>query len=133
MTISVAPAGAFGFLIGHDYPGLETLGYSLTPSREGFGRRRAQCGGGLGLRIAHAPGTRRLRGFCDLDSGPVIRSLAGRVSVVVIEHDVDLVMSISDRVIVLHQGRKLFEGTPAEVRASSAVRDAYLGAEHGAA
>ncbi len=63
----------------------------------------------------------------------LIRSLAGRVSVVVIEHDVDLVMSISDRVIVLHQGRKLFEGTPAEVRASSAVRDAYLGAEHGAA
>jgi branched-chain amino acid transport system ATP-binding protein len=63
----------------------------------------------------------------------LIRSLAGRVSVVVIEHDVDLVMSISDRVIVLHQGRKLFEGTPAEVRGSSAVRDAYLGAEHGAA
>jgi branched-chain amino acid transport system ATP-binding protein len=63
----------------------------------------------------------------------LIRSLAGRVSVVVIEHDVELVMSISDRVIVLHQGRKLFEGTPAEVRASSVVRDAYLGAEHGAA
>jgi branched-chain amino acid transport system ATP-binding protein len=63
----------------------------------------------------------------------LIRSLAGRVSVVVIEHDIDLVMSISDRVIVLHQGRKLFEGTPAEVRGSSAVRDAYLGAEHGAA
>jgi len=63
----------------------------------------------------------------------LIRSLAGRVSVIVIEHDVDLVMSISDRVIVLHQGRKLFEGTPAEVRGSSAVRDAYLGAEHGAA
>jgi len=63
----------------------------------------------------------------------LIRSLAGRVSVVVIEHDIDLVMSISDRVIVLHQGRKLFEGTPAEVRGSDAVRDAYLGAEHGAA
>jgi len=63
----------------------------------------------------------------------LIRSLAGRVSVIVIEHDIDLVMSISDRVIVLHQGRKLFEGTPAEVSGSSAVRDAYLGAGHGAA
>jgi branched-chain amino acid transport system ATP-binding protein len=63
----------------------------------------------------------------------LIRSLAGRLSVVVIEHDVDLVMSISDRVIVLHQGCKLFEGTPAEVRGSGVVRDAYLGTEHGAA
>jgi branched-chain amino acid transport system ATP-binding protein len=63
----------------------------------------------------------------------LIRSLAGRVSVVVIEHDIDLVMSISDHVIVLHQGRKLFEGKPAEVRNSRAVRDAYLGVDHGAA
>jgi len=63
----------------------------------------------------------------------LIRSLAGRVSVVVIEHDIELVMSISDHVIVLHQGRKLFEGAPADVRGSGVVRDAYLGAEHGAA
>jgi branched-chain amino acid transport system ATP-binding protein len=62
----------------------------------------------------------------------LIKSLAGRVSVLMIEHDVDLVMNISDHVIVLHQGRKLFEGPPAEVRNSSAVRAAYLGAEHGA-
>ena len=45
--------------------------------------------------------------------------------------DVDLVMNISDHVIVLHQGQKLFEGPPAEVRNSSAVRAAYLGADHG--
>jgi branched-chain amino acid transport system ATP-binding protein len=63
----------------------------------------------------------------------LIKSLAGRVSVLLIEHDIELVMSISDHVIVLHQGRKLFEGTPAEVRASSAVRDAYLGTDDGAA
>jgi branched-chain amino acid transport system ATP-binding protein len=60
----------------------------------------------------------------------LIKSLAGRVSVLVIEHDVDLVMNISDHVIVLHQGRKLFEGPPAQVRNSSAVRAAYLGADH---
>jgi branched-chain amino acid transport system ATP-binding protein len=63
----------------------------------------------------------------------LIRSLAGRVSVIVIEHDIDLVMSVSDHVIVMHQGRKLFEGAPAEVRASRAVREAYLGAVDGAA
>jgi branched-chain amino acid transport system ATP-binding protein len=60
----------------------------------------------------------------------LIKSLAGRVSVLMIEHDVDLVMNISDHVIVLHQGQKLFEGPPADVRNSSAVRAAYLGADH---
>ena len=62
----------------------------------------------------------------------LIKSLAGRVSVLMIEHDVDLVMNISDHVIVMHQGQKLFEGPPAEVRNSSAVRAAYLGAHDGA-
>ena len=60
----------------------------------------------------------------------LIKSLAGRVSVLMIEHDVDLVMNISDHVIVMRQGQKLFEGPPAEVRNSSAVRAAYLGADH---
>jgi branched-chain amino acid transport system ATP-binding protein len=64
----------------------------------------------------------------------LIKSLAGRVTVLMIEHDVDLVMGISDHIIVLHQGRNLFEGTPAQVRDSSAVRAAYLGgADHAAA
>jgi branched-chain amino acid transport system ATP-binding protein len=43
------------------------------------------------------------------------------------------VMSISDHVIVMHQGGKLFEGPPREVRASPAVREAYLGHHDGAA
>jgi branched-chain amino acid transport system ATP-binding protein len=63
----------------------------------------------------------------------LIKSVAGGVTVLLIEHDIDLVMQISDHVIVMHQGRKLFEGAPAEVRASPLVRAAYLGSEHGAA
>ena len=63
----------------------------------------------------------------------LIKSLAGRVTMLLIEHDVDLVMSLSDHVIVMHQGEKLFEGTPQEVRASARVREAYLGAQHAAA
>jgi branched-chain amino acid transport system ATP-binding protein len=63
----------------------------------------------------------------------LIKSLAGRVTVLLIEHDIELVLSISDHVIVMHQGRKLFEGTPGEVRASPAVREAYLGVEHAVA
>lgn len=46
---------------------------------------------------------------------------------VVIEHNMDFVMSLCSRVIVLAEGRVLAEGTPAEVRANPAVIDAYLG------
>ncbi len=45
----------------------------------------------------------------------LIKSLAGRVTVLLIEHDIDLVMSLSDHVVVMHQGQKLFEGTPSAV------------------
>jgi branched-chain amino acid transport system ATP-binding protein len=63
----------------------------------------------------------------------LIKSLRGRVTILVVEHDIDLVMSLSDHVIVMHQGAKLFEGTPGEVRASSLVREIYLGVDHAAA
>jgi branched-chain amino acid transport system ATP-binding protein len=63
----------------------------------------------------------------------LIKSLAGRVTVLLIEHDIELVMGLSDHVIVMHQGEKLFEGPPAAVKANAAVREAYLGVEHGAA
>jgi branched-chain amino acid transport system ATP-binding protein len=63
----------------------------------------------------------------------LIKGLAGRVTVLLIEHDIDLVMSLSDHVVVMHQGHKLFEGTPGQVRASPLVREAYLGVDHAAA
>jgi branched-chain amino acid transport system ATP-binding protein len=67
----------------------------------------------------------------DIDA--LIKGLAGRVTVLLIEHDIELVMSLSDHVIVMHQGQKLFEGTPDAVRASPLVRQAYLGVDHAAA
>jgi branched-chain amino acid transport system permease protein len=52
------------------------------------------------------------------------------LSILLVEHDMDLVMDITDRIVVMEFGVKLMEGTPAEVQASPAVRAAYLGTEH---
>jgi branched-chain amino acid transport system ATP-binding protein len=51
-------------------------------------------------------------------------------TIALIEHDMGVVMDISDRVVVLDYGRKIADGPPSEVRSDQAVLDAYLGVAH---
>lgn len=58
----------------------------------------------------------------------LIRSLAdGRLTIVLVEHNMQVVMNLAQRITVMHQGRILAEGTPAEVAADPQVQSAYLG------
>mgnify|MGYP001765292022 CR=1 FL=1 len=62
----------------------------------------------------------------------LIRRIADQgITVVLVEHDMKMVMNISDRILVLDYGKKLAEGSAAEVRANPDVIAAYLGASHG--
>ena len=57
----------------------------------------------------------------------LVRALKGRYTIVLIEHKIDIIMSVSDRISVMHFGSLIAEGTPEEIRRSSEVRRAYLG------
>lgn len=57
----------------------------------------------------------------------LIRKLTEGKTVVIIEHDMDVVFSLADRITVLHQGTILASGPPNEIRENQAVKDAYLG------
>lgn len=63
--------------------------------------------------------------------GEVLRQLKGEgMSILLVEHDMEFVMGLTDRIVVMEFGTKLIEGTPEVVQASPAVMAAYLGTEH---
>jgi branched-chain amino acid transport system permease protein len=58
----------------------------------------------------------------------LLRNLRGDgITIVLVEHDMDFVMNLVDRIVVMDFGAKLAEGLPAEIRADARVQEAYLG------
>jgi branched-chain amino acid transport system ATP-binding protein len=62
-----------------------------------------------------------------VDAAAFIERLRGRVTILMVEHDMDLVMRMADCITVLHEGRVVAEDTPAMVARDHAVREIYLG------
>jgi branched-chain amino acid transport system ATP-binding protein len=60
----------------------------------------------------------------------LLLSLERSMTVVLIEHDMDIALTVSDRVTMMHAGRVLVEGSPDEIRANQTVHDLYLGRAH---
>src|SRR3546814_12629474 len=59
----------------------------------------------------------------------LIREISAGRTLMIVEHDMDVVFSLSDRISVMVYGQVLATGTPAEIRGNAGVREAYLGVE----
>ena len=112
--------------------GIEAADHDKRPGDIAYGTQRllsvvlAYGAGASALLIdepAAGPGGPDMQRLADL----LVELRRRDVAVVVIEHHMDLIMAIADRIVVIDQGRKLAEGTPAEIQRNDAVLEAYLG------
>ncbi len=60
----------------------------------------------------------------------LIKELPGEVTLILIEHDMEIVLDIADRITVLHHGSVIAEGTPAEIKMNQEVQNVYLGSSY---
>jgi branched-chain amino acid transport system permease protein len=61
----------------------------------------------------------------------LLKSIARGRTMIVIDHDIDSLFELVERITVLQEGRVLVEGTPDQIRGNSKVQEAYLGGMHG--
>ena len=61
----------------------------------------------------------------------LLKSIAQGRTVIIIDHDMDSLFELVERITVMHEGRVLVEGTPDEVKANAKVQEAYLGGVNG--
>jgi ABC-type branched-subunit amino acid transport system ATPase component/branched-subunit amino acid ABC-type transport system permease component len=106
---------------------------NTTPKEISFGKRKAVA---IARAVASSPSVLLLdepaAGLDDHEAAELatlIRDLADtwRIAILLVEHNVDMIMSVSDRVTVMQNGAVLAEGSPGEILSNSAVVDAYLG------
>jgi len=129
------PVASFGEVRRQALEGLEAVGLGEradTPVRlVSYGERRQ-------LELALALNTRPKVLFLDEPCAglspserqrisKMIAALPRSITLVMIEHDMDVALGLADRVTVLHQGRVILQGSPDEVRANAEVRDVYFG------
>lgn len=58
-----------------------------------------------------------------------MKGLSSQLTLLLVEHDMDVVLSMSDHIVVMHQGKVLAQGSPEEIRGNERVQEAYLGAQ----
>jgi branched-chain amino acid transport system ATP-binding protein len=129
------PLEAFGDVRGQALEGLERVGLAHRASEAvthiSYGERRQ-------LELALALNTRPKLLFLDEPCAGLSPSERQRISrmiaelprditLVMIEHDMDVALGLADRVTVLHRGRVILEGSPREVQANPEVREVYFG------
>jgi branched-chain amino acid transport system ATP-binding protein len=104
---------------------------NITAKNLSYGDRRI-----LEIGIALASNPRLLlldeptSGLASRETGKManfIQNLAKDLTIMVIEHDMSIVLSISDHIAVLHQGKVIAEGTPDQIKQNDEVQEAYLG------
>jgi branched-chain amino acid transport system ATP-binding protein len=60
----------------------------------------------------------------------LLLALEKKITLILIEHDMDVALRVAERVTMMHDGRVIVEGTPDEIRANELVHDLYLGRGH---
>jgi branched-chain amino acid transport system ATP-binding protein len=119
-----------------DWLGLGSVGGRIAGTLPFGSERRVGIGRAIAMRPAFLLMDEPAAGLNDSECaelGEVIRRVRQEIGcgILLIEHRMSLVFSLSDRIHVLEQGRSIAAGTPAEIRADPRVRRAYLGEEVG--
>jgi branched-chain amino acid transport system ATP-binding protein len=114
--------------------GLEGRAHTVAGSLTTIDQRRLEVARALGTEPRLLLLDETMAGLTSTEVGEAIRLIASLrdqgLTVVVVEHVMRAVMSLSDRVVVLDQGMKIAEGKPKEISSDPRVIQAYLGAEY---